>query len=536
MPVNRLPSSSAAQASAFAPLRAPVYRALWIATLASNMGTWMQDVGAAWLMTTLSPSPVMVALVRAANALPMFLLALPAGALADVLDRRRVLLVTQFWMLASAATLAALTLLDLTTPALLLALTASLAIGTAFNAPAWHAIVPELVPRSQLVAAISLNSAAINLARSVGPAVGGLLIASAGPGATFALNAVSFFGTILVLYHWQRPVREAVLPAERMVGAMRAGLRYVRHAPLVLAVLARSLAFTVFAVALLALLPALARFEYGRGPTGYGVLLGFFGIGAVLAAAGLPRVRARLSSQELVSVATLVFAAALGVLALVRAPLVVDLAVLLAGAAWLAILSTFNSSILAIVPGWVRGRALSVSILTFFGGMALGSVLWGYVADHFGFPIAFGAAAAGLCIGLYTTYRLRLTSGEAVDLSPSVHWPAPTVAEPVAHDQGPVVVTVEYHIDPAKLRNFRRLMKRVRRIRRRDGAFNWALLRDVAEPGRYTESFVVESWIEHLRQHERVTVSDRAVLDKAKSFHVDATPPRVTHFVVDPMP
>ena len=530
------PSHTTSSASAFAPLRAPVYRALWIATLASNMGTWMQDVGAAWLMTTLSPSPVMVALVRAANALPMFMLALPAGALADVIDRRRLLLVTQIWMLVSAATLAALTFFDLTTPSLLLALTASLAIGTAFNAPAWHAIVPELVPRSQLVAAISLNSAAINLARSIGPAIGGLLIASAGPEATFALNTVSFFGTILVLYHWHRPVREAVLPAERIFGAMRAGLRYVRHAPLVLAVLARSLAFTVFSVALLALLPALARFEYGRGPTGYGVLLGFFGIGAVLAAALLPRVRERLSSQQLVSVATLAFAAALAVLALAHAALVVDLAVLLAGAAWLAILSTFNSSILAVVPGWVRGRALSVSILTFFGGMTLGSVLWGYVADHFGFTIALGAAAAGLCLGLYATYRLRLTSGEAIDLSPSVHWPAPTVAEPVAHDQGPVVVTVEYRIDPTRLRHFRRIMKRVRRIRRRDGAFNWALLRDVAEPGRYIESFVVESWIEHLRQHERVTVSDRAVLDKAKSFHIDATPPRVTHFVVDAMP
>lgn len=517
--------------SAFAPLRAPVYRALWIATLASNMGTWMQDVGAAWLMTTLSPSPVMVALVRAANAAPMFLLALPAGALADVIDRRRLLLVTQFWMLASAATLAALTLLDLTTPSLLLALTASLAIGTAFNAPAWHAIVPELVPRSQLVAAISLNSAAINLARSVGPAIGGLLIASAGPGATFALNAVSFFGTILVLYYWQRPAHEAVLPAERMLGAVRAGLRYVRHAPLVLTVLARSLAFTVFSVALLALLPALARFEYGRGPTGYGVLLGFFGAGAVLAATLLPRVRERLSSQQLVSAATLLFAAALGVLALVRTQIVVDLAVLLAGAAWLAILSTLNSSILAVVPSWVRGRALSVSILTFFGGMALGSVVWGYVADHFGFSIAFGTAALGLCVGLAATYRLRLASGDTIDLSPSVHWPAPTVAEPIAGDQGPVVVTVEYHVDPAKTRHFQRIMKRVRRIRRRDGAFNWALLRDTAHAGRFTEMFVVESWLEHLRQHERVTVADRAVLDRAKTFHVGESPPRVTHFI-----
>lgn len=519
--------------SAFAPLRVPVYRALWIATLASNMGTWMQDVGAAWLMTTLSASPVMVALVRAANATPMFLLALPAGALADIVDRRRLLLVTQFWMLASAAALAALTFFDFTTPSLLLLLTASLAIGTAFNAPAWQAIVPELVPRAQLVAAISLNSAAINLARSVGPAIGGLLIASTGPEATFALNAVSFFGTILVIHRWQRPAQEAVLPAERLVGAVRAGLRYVRHAPLVLALLARQVAFTLSAAALLALLPALARFEYGRGPTGYGVLLGFFGAGAVLAAALLPRVRARLSPQQLVAAATLLFALALAMLALVRAPIAVDVAVLLAGAAWLSILSTFNSSIQAVVPSWVRGRALSVSILTFFGGMALGSVLWGYVASHFGFPTAFGAAALGLCVGLAATYRRRLASGEPIDLSPSVHWPAPAVAEPIADDRGPVVVTVEYRIDVAKRRHFRRIMRRVRRIRRRDGAFNWALLSDVAEPRRHTEIFVVESWLEHLRQHERVTVADRIVLDRAKAFHVGESPPRVTHYLVD---
>lgn len=530
------PSHSASHAPALAPLRAPLFRALWLATLGSNMGTWIQDVGAAWLMTTLAPSPVMVALVRAASATPMFLLALPAGALADVLDRRRVLLFTQSWMLAAAAALAVLTFADMTTPGLLLGLTFALALGTALNAPAWQSIVAELVPREQLASAIALNSVSINLARSIGPAVGGLLIAATGPAATFALNAVSFCGVIFVLYTWRRTPQPSVLPAERMWGAMRAGLRYVRHSPAVLAVLARSLAFTVFASALLALLPSIARFEFGRGPAGYGVLLGFFGAGAVTAAALLPSLRARLSAQQLVTLAEAVFAASLLLLAWVRYFVAADLVVFLAGGAWLTLLSTFNSSIQALVPSWVRGRALSVSILVFFGGMAAGSALWGYVAVLSGIPITLTIAAAGALVGLYFTRQLHLHSGEALDLSPSVHWPAPTTIKAVPPEHGPVVVTVEYLIDPERLRHFRRVMKRVQRIRRRDGAISWGLLADVADPARYTETFVVESWIEHLRQHERVTVTDRAVLDKARSFHQGPEPPRVTHFVVETLP
>ena len=263
--------------------------------MASNLGTWMQEVGAAWLMTTLAPSPTMVALVRTASALPMFLLALPAGALADVIDRRRLLIFTQFWMLASAATLGALTFADLATPAILLALTFTLGIGTALTAPAWQAIMPELVSREDLHAAISLHSVSINLARSVGPAVGGAVIALVGPGATFLLNAVSYCALIVVLYRWRRQHAPSVLPAERVWGAIRTGLRYVRHAPPVRAVLARSGSFIVFGSVLWSLLPALARFEFGRGPAGYGILLALFGIGAIGAAMLLPQARAKFS-------------------------------------------------------------------------------------------------------------------------------------------------------------------------------------------------------------------------------------------------
>lgn len=518
---------------ALSPLKHRVFRALWIATIASNVGTWMQDVGAAWLMTTLAPSPAMVALVRAASALPMFMLALPAGALADIVDRRRLLLLTQIWMLLAAAALGVLTIAGLTSPAILLALTFALGIGTALNAPAWQALVPELVPRSQLMNAVALNSASINLARSVGPALGGLLIATVGPGATFLLNAVSFVGVIVVLFRWPAAHEVSVLPAERLVGAMRAGLRYVRHAPPVRVVLARSSAFVVFGSALWALLPALARFELGRGPAGYGALLGAFGVGAVLAAAALPRWRLRLPVNRLVAAALVVYALMLLGLAWSRNLWLTIVILLIAGGAWLSLLSTFNASIQASVPAWVRGRALAVSILVFFGGMVLGSVLWGWVAEHWGIRAAFTGAAVGVLLGFAATAGLKLASGEDLDLTPSVHWPAPAVMRALEPDHGPVVVTVEYCIDPDDYPAYAKAMERVRRIRRRDGAISWGLLSDLSDPARYTETFVVESWVEHLRQHERVTRSDRTILNKARAYHRDKTPPRVTHYLVE---
>lgn len=520
--------------SAWSPLRYRLFRAVWVAAFFSNIGTWIQDVGAAWLMTSLAPSPVMVALVRTASAAPMFLLALPSGALADILDRRRLLLVTQALMLFAAGALAILTYTGMTTPLLLLMLTFALGIGTALNAPAWQSIVAELVPRAELTPAISLQSASINLARSVGPAIGGLLIVAGGPGVNFALNAISFCGVMAVLYRWRRQPVANVLPAERMLSAMRTGLRYVRHTPAVLAVLARSSAFTIFASALLSLLPALARFELGRGPTGYGLLLGLFGAGAVLTAILLPRLRAKHPAERIVALAIFVFAGALVALAWIPYLAVAELAVFMAGGAWLTLLSTFNSSIQAIVPSWVRGRVISVSILVFFGCMATGSAIWGYIATVSGLSTAFSIAAIGLLLGLRVTYYLRIARGDTLDLSPSVNWPGPTVRE-FEHHRGPVVVMVEYQIDPTRVRHFRRVMQLVRRIRRRDGAVNWGLLGNVNDAGRYTETFVVESWIQHLRQHERVTMADRAVLDKARSFHVAGERPLVSHFIVEPL-
>ena len=293
--------NSVVQPSVWSPLRQPVFRALWIATVASNIGTWMHDVGAGWLMTSLAPSPLMVALVQVATNLPVFLLALPAGALADVVDRRRLLLVTQSWMLAAAVALGSLTIAGVTTPWVLLSLTFVLALGAAINAPAWQTITPELVSRQELPAAITLSGVGINAARAVGPARAGLIIAATNPGVVFLLNGVSFLGIIVVLYHWRRPPQESVLPAERFIGAMRAGMRYVRHAPALQAVLIRAGAFILFGSVLWALLPGLARFELAQGPSGYGILLGSLGLGAVAGAAILPRTRQKVSGDKLVT-------------------------------------------------------------------------------------------------------------------------------------------------------------------------------------------------------------------------------------------
>lgn len=517
-------------ASAWGPLRHPLFRGLWIATLASNLGTWMHGVGAAWLMTSLSPSAVMVALVQAATSLPMFLLALPAGALADVVDRRKLLLVSQGWMTVAAAGLAALSWTGAAGPWSLLAFTFLLGLGAALNAPAWQAITPELVGPDELPAAVALGSVGFNIARAAGPALGGLVVATAGPAATFALNAASFFGVMTVLYRWRRPVEEPVLPAERVVGAMVTGMRYVRHAPEVRGVILRGGGFVLCGGALWALLPVVAR-DLGQGPAGYGLLLAALGAGAVTGAMTLPRLKRGNSTDLVVAVATLVFAACLGAAGLVRefAPLLV--AMLLAGGAWLSVLSSLNVAIQTSVPSWVRARALSVYMLGFFGGLAGGSVLWGAVAARFGVRPALLAAAAGLVVGLAATARVHLPSGRGLDLAPSRQWPAPIVHHEPEPERGPVLVAVDFVIDPARAAEFAAAMAERRRIRLRDGALEWGLFVDSADPRRYTEVFVVKTWVEHLRQHERVTVADYEIDEQVRRFHVGAEPPTVRHLL-----
>ncbi|HEV2764786.1 MAG TPA: MFS transporter, partial [Pyrinomonadaceae bacterium] len=356
--------------SAWSPLRIASFRALWLAAVASNVGTWMHNVGGEWLMTTLSPTPLVVALMQTAETAPTFLMALPAGALADIVDRRRLLLAAQGWMLAAAVALAVCTILGVTTPAVLLLLTFALGLGAALNAPAWQAIMPELVGREELPAAVSLNSVAFNIARALGPALGGLVVAASGPWAVFLLNSVSFLGIIVVLYRWRREATESISPTERLLGAMRAGLRYARHAPELRNVLIRTGVFAACASALWAMLPLLARRELGLGAVGYGLLLGGLGFGAIGGAFVLPLARRRLSLNQTVVAGTVLFASATAGLAFTRSYALLWLAMAAGGLAWMASVSSFNTSVQTVVPAWVRARALALYLLVFFGSLA----------------------------------------------------------------------------------------------------------------------------------------------------------------------
>ena len=519
------------QPSAWSPLRRSVFRGLWIASLASNVGTWMQNVAAAWLMTELSASALMIALVQAATNLPVFVLAVPSGALADIVDRRRLLLVAQGWMLLVAAALAAATYAGLTTPWLLLTMTFLLGLGSALNAPAWQAMTPELVPRQEVPAAVALSGVSMNAARAVGPAVGGLVVAAAGPAAAFLLNAFSFLGVLFVLVRWRRPREESALPAERLLGAMRAGVSYVRHSPALRAVLVRAAAYVVGASSLLALLPVLVKQDTGLGPAHYGILLACFGAGAVLGVLLLPALTPWLDADRTLTASTLVLAAAtLGVAWLpyfaLRCAFLVP-----AGAAWLAALTRLNAAAQASAPRWVRARALAVYLLVFFGGMAAGSMLWGFVAARAGVAVALTASAAWLLVGLPTGLRFRLPRGEGTDLEPSRHWPEMATMPGIERDRGPVLVTVEYRIDLARTGEFMAAVQRLGQSRLRDGALWWEVFQDAADPARLVEAFLVESLVEHLRQHERVTKADRVAQEQVRAFHRADEPPTVSHLV-----
>jgi len=519
--------------STWSPLRHTIFRWLWIASVASNVGTWFQNVGASWMMTTLSASPILVALVQAATSLPMFLLALPAGAVADVLDRRRILLITQGWMTAAAFGLWAFTAAHATTPWVLLIFTFLLGLGAALNGPAWQASVPEMVPREDLPAAVTLSSIGFNIARALGPALAGLVVASAGVAVTFLVNAVSFLGVLVVLFFWRRPAEEAMLPAERIWGAMTTGLRYVRHAPEVLAPTIRGFSFVFCGASLWALLPLVASGRLKAGPEGYGLLLAALGAGAVLGAIVLPRLKRNNSMDAVVAAATLVFAGATAALAYVNSFWLLLLAMLLAGGAWLSLLSSLNVAVQTVVPSWVTGRALSVYMLVFYAALAGGSAIWGIVGEHFGISRALLASAIGMVVGLAATFRIHLRSGEGLNLAPSRQWAAPIVTHDLEPDRGPVLVTVRYRVDPAHAADFAAAMRDIRRLRKRDGAMQWGLFVDSADPELHTEVFLVKSWIEHLRQHERVTHADQDVQERARAFHLGPEPPVVEHLIAD---
>jgi len=521
-PVPLAPSGSISPSrdGPLTPFRVRAFRWLWVAALASNIGTWMHEIGAGWLMKDLTGgSKIMVALVQMATTLPLFLLSIPAGALADVLDRRRLILSCQIGALILAALLAIITWKHEVAPLGLLLVTMGLGTLAALANPAWQTIMTDLVRREHVPQAAALNGVSINLARAIGPTIGGLLVAAQGPQAAFALNALSFCGIALVLWRWDhKPPNRAAL-AERFFGAIRAGARYVRHHPPMQAVLWRTASFVLAASCLWALMPVIASEHVAIGATGYGLMMGCLGAGAVVGGLTLPRLRRSLGPNAIVVLCSVVYAGAMATIALLPREIVTYPCMFIAGLSWLAIFTIFNGSAQLSAPSWVRARALACYLAVCYAGMALGSLTWGAIAQRLGIRDALLIAAAAELLGLATLLRYRIARSSGEDVTMSRHWEDPAVSHPIDPEDGPVVITVEYRIEPEDADAFRAAMAPVAQTRYRDGAFSWTLSRDTEEPRRWLEVFFVESWAEHLRQHERVTLADRRVQDHAKAFH-----------------
>ncbi|MEN5424968.1 MFS transporter [Stenotrophomonas pennii] len=524
-------TASPAAPGAWAPLQISMFRALWLAIMGSNIGTWVNDVAAAWVMAERTGSPLMVALVQSATTVPIVLLALVAGTLADIVDRRRYLLATQGWMLAVAATMAVLTHLDMLSPTLLVVLTFCMGCGAAMAMPAQAAIVSELVPPPMLASAVALNSIGINIARSLGPAIGGVIVAQLGATWAFGFNAISFAAMLVVLLRWKRDPKVSSLPPEGFGAGLKSGLRYASRAGHLQAVLIKSAGFFFFASAMTALLPVVVRGQMQGGAGQYGMLLGCVGIGAVSGALLLPKLRARLDRDLLVLLATLALALSLVGLALLRSWVLLPLAMLVNGFAWITVLSSLQIAAQTAVPAWVRARALALYIMVFSLGMAAGGLCWGALAQRSTPTLALLVAAVGSVVAGLLVWRVRISGTEELDLRPAGHWPAPELSVAVAHDRGPVLVTVEYRIDAADRAAFHACMRLLGRVRRRDGAVLWGVAEDVASPGVHLEYFVTASWLEHLRQHERITSDDKAVQEQLRALHRGERHPVVRHFV-----
>jgi MFS family permease len=524
------PTAAAAPPGAWGALRERLFRWLWIATVVSNVGAWMYNAASAWLMTSLNPDPFIVSLVQVANSLPLFLFALPAGALADMIDKRRFILALEILYTVFSAVFALLVARHQVTPAVLLWFIFVVGALGAIETPAWQAITPLLVPKPLLPSAVALNSVGVNISRVIGPALAGVIILGVGIAAPFWLNAVSNAGVIAVILWW-RPAAgpPRTLPPEHLSGAVRAGLRYARYHRQLRATLARAVGFFLFASAYWALLPVLARTQLHGGATLYGVLLGVLGAGAVAGAFLLPRLKAALGADRMVALGEVGNAAALVLFALAHTAPLATVACLLAGGSWIVVLATLNVSAQLSLPEWVRGRGLAVYVTVFFGTMSLGSACWGLIGAHLGLAAALLLAAAGALLAIPLTMRWKLQSGADADLTPSMHWPAPVLAQAVEDDAGPVLVSVEYKIDPKDRAVFLAALLRLARVRRRDGAYSWGVFQDTAHAGRYLETFLVDSWLEHLRQHQRVTRADRALEEQLR--HLAREEPRVTHYI-----
>lgn len=523
-------ATTAKSAGSFAPLAQPTFAVLWVATVLGNVGSFMRDVASAWLATDLSSSPAAVATIQAAATLPVFLLAIPAGVLSDILDRRRFLIAIQFLLAAVSGTLALLSWQNGLTIELLIGLAFVGGIGAAMMGPTWQSIVPELVPANTLRQAVALNALGVNIARAIGPAAGGLLLAGFGAAATYGADLVSYIFVIGALVWWKRSPRASDPLREHFFSAFRAGLRFTRAHSKLHIVLLRAAVHFAFGSSVWALLPLVAKQLLHGGAGLYGVLLGAVGARAVAGALTMPALQKKLDSDGVVLVSALATAGVMAALSLAP-PVWIALPLLLVlGAAWIMALTTLGGAAQAILPNWVRGRALAVYQMVFNGALAAGSLVWGFVAQAAGTPNALLIAGVGLVAAALLLHRIRLPRGED-DLAPANHWTAPEMAEAIAHDRGPVMILIEYRVAAESRDDFLRAVHGLSEERLRDGAFNWGVMEDPAAPELLTEWFLVESWAEHMRQHRRVPNADADLQRGVTSFHIGTEPPRVRHLL-----
>lgn len=517
--------------SALAPLRHPIFRNVWIASTLSNLGGLIQSVGAAWLMISIAGSPDMVALVQASLTLPVVLLSLVSGAMADNFDRRKVMLGAQVFLFGVSVALMLCAWSGWITPWLLLAFTFAIGCGGAFNAPAWQASVGDMVPRPELPGAVALNSMGFNIARSLGPALGGAIVAAAGAAAAFAVNAVSYIALIVVLARWKRPAAPQPLPRESLGQAVAAGVRYVAMSPAIRTVLLRSAVFGLAAGAVMALMPVVAKLLLGGGPLTFGLLLGAFGLGAVAGALANARLRLALSTEALVRGSSLMFGVATALVGVSGNLFVTMMGLFVAGAGWLLSLATFNVSVQMSAPRWVVARALSLYQMATFSGLAAGSWLWGEVAAAVSVHAALYMASAAMLGGALLGRWLPLAQTEALNLDLLRTWKEPTTVVPVDARTGPVVVSIEYLIREEDIVEFLGAMSERRRIRRRDGARNWRLLRDLADARLWIERYETPTWLDYVRHNNRITHHDAVIPQRLRALHQGPGGPRVRRMI-----
>jgi MFS family permease len=516
--------------STWAPLRIPTFRMLWLVWMASNVCMWMNDVASAWLMVSLTSSPTLIALVQTASSLPVFLFGLPSGALADILDRRRYFLVSQLWIASTAALLCSFALAGHLSAPVLLTLVFANGIGLAIRWPVYAAILPEVVPRSQLGEALALNAVAVNTSRVIGPLVAGAIIATAGTEYVYAVNfAVSIVAGV-VLYRWKRETKPSVLPGERFIGAMRLGFQFARESRRLRDALVRTAVFFIHSTAIFALLPLVAKQLGGAdGAQTYTILLSSLGLGAIAVSTQITRLRARWTRDEIVVGGSIVNALGIAGLALAPSAWIAVPAMVAAGAAWILIANSVSIAAQLALPDWVRARGMSIFQMAIMGGAALGAVIWGKLADVSSVPTSLAVCAVSMLVSVAITRGRTLEGSE--DHTPTHPWEEPVPKLPIELDDGPVMVHIEYLINPERRAEFDEVMSESRGARLRAGAVSWGLFEDIERPGRFVEYFACGTWADYLRRFDRFTAADAALQQRRHAHHIAEGPPRVSRYV-----